>query len=227
MLNALAQVLPFALGLIAAPLPIVAVILLLMAPGGRGKALVLILTWAGVIFVVSAVVALIAGAGDTTESGDSPAWVGWVQLLLGLLLLLVAVKSLRDHLGRPAGTDPEPPGWLTAIDSMGAGRVVGLAALLAGANPKSLAMVLGGGAAIAAFGLGPGGTAAAALVFALLGSLGLLVPLIAVLASGERGAHALERARTWLIANNDTVTMTVLFVFGGVFAAKGLGTLLG
>ncbi|MEU0489163.1 GAP family protein [Nocardiopsis sp. NPDC006139] len=226
MLNALAQVLPFALGLIAAPLPIVAVILLLMAPGGRGKALVFVLTWAGVVFVVSTAVALIAGAGDTTAAGDSPAWVGWVQLLLGLLLLLVAVKNLRDHMKRPEGADPAPPAWLTAIDSMGAGRVVGLAALLAGANPKSLAMAAGGGVAIAAFGPGAGGTPAAALVFALLGSLGLLVPVIAAAVSGERGRRALERARTWLIANNDTVTMTVLFVFGGVFAAKGLGTLL-
>lgn len=225
MLDALAQVLPFALGLIAAPLPIVAVILLLMAPGGRGRALAFVLTWAGVVFAVSAAVALIAGAGDTTAAGESPVWVGWVQLVLGLLLLLVALRSLRGHLRRPAGTDPEPPAWLTAIDSMGAGRVVGLAALLAGANPKSLAMALGGGAAVAAFGLRTGGTLAAALVFAALGCLGLLVPLIAAAVSGERGNRALERARTWLIANNDTVTMTVLFVFGGVFAAKGLGVL--
>ncbi|MFB8766832.1 GAP family protein [Nocardiopsis alba] len=227
MLNALAQVLPFALGLIAAPLPIVAVILLLMAKGGRGKALVFVLAWAAVILVVSLVVALIAGAGDTTGSGESPTWVGWVQLLLGLLLLLLAVKSLRTHLGRPEGETPEPPAWLTAIDSMNTGKVVGLALLLAGANPKSLAMILGGGAAIAAFGLQPGGTAAAALIFAVLGSLGLLVPLIAVTVLGERGTRTLEKAHTWLIANNDTVTMTVLFVFGGVFAAKGLGTLLG
>ncbi|MET9710252.1 SulP family inorganic anion transporter [Nocardiopsis alba] len=62
---------------------------------------------------------------------------------------------------------------------------------------------------------------------AVLGSLGLLVPLLAVTVSGERGTRTLEKAHTWLIANNDTVTMTVLFVFGGVFAAKGLGTLLG
>ncbi|WP_017586214.1 GAP family protein [Nocardiopsis ganjiahuensis] len=227
MLNALTQVLPFVVGLIAAPLPIVAVILLLMAPAGRGKALAFVLTWAAVVLVVSAAVGLAAGTGDTTASGESPVWVGWAQLLLGLLLLLVTVKNLRDRLGQPSGTEPEPPAWLTAIGSMGGGRVVGLAVLLAGANPKSLAMILGGGAAIAAFDLGTGGTALAALVFAVLGSLGLLAPVVAAAVWGERGAHALERARSWLTANNDTVTMTVLFVFGGVFAAKGLGVLLG
>ncbi|RKS08087.1 hypothetical protein DFP74_3776 [Nocardiopsis sp. Huas11] len=41
------------------------------------------------------------------------------------------------------------------------------------------------------------------------------------------GAAAPRRARAWLVAENDTVTMVVLFVFGGVFVAKGSGVLLG
>ena len=48
-----------------------------------------------------------------------------------------------------------------------------------------------------------------------------------VLMAGGHGTHALERARTWLVANSETVTMAVLFVLGAVFAAKGLRVLLG
>ncbi|WP_433697006.1 GAP family protein [Nocardiopsis sp. CA-288880] len=227
MLSALGQVLPFVLGLIAGPIPIIALIFVLMAPGGRGKAVLYVVAWIAVVVVIATGVGLVAGGGDATAPGESPAWVAWVQLLLGALLVLIALKTLRGHLTRPVAAEPEAPSWMAAIDTMGAGRVMGLAALLAVANPKSLAMVLGGGAAIASFDLGFAGTLSAAMIFGVLGAIGLLVPLATVALSGARGVESLRRARTWLVANNDAVTMTVLFVFGGVFAAKGTGVLLG
>lgn len=227
MLQAVIETLPFMFGLIAAPLPIAAVVLLLMAEGGRGKALVFLLAWVAVVFVLAAVVALVTGGGDPTGPESSPAWVGWLQLLIGLLLLVLAIRTLRGHLAQPEDAEPEPPKWLGAIDSLGAVKVVGLSALLSGANPKNLAMAMGAGAAIGSFGLGAGEAVTTALVFAVLGSLGLIIPFVGVLVAGSHGTRALERSRTWLIANNDTVTMTVLFVFGAVFAAKGLRALLG
>lgn len=226
MAKAFGQLTPFVLGLIAGPIPIVTLIFVLMAPSGRGKAVLFITAWIAAVFLVATGVGLVAGGGDAT-AGESPAWVGWAQLLMGLLLLLLAVKSLREHIGHPSTAEPEPPSWMAAIDSMGSGKVIGLAGLLAVANPKSLAMVLGGGAVIASFGLGVAGTLSAALVFAVLGAIGLLAPLATVALSGPRGREALGRTRTWLVANNDTITMTVLFLFGGVFVAKGSDTLLG
>lgn len=214
------------MGLIAAPIPIIAVIIVLMAPGGRGRAALFVLTWIVAVVVVATAVGLVAVGGEATAPGESPTWVGWVQLLVGLLVLLIAVRSLRDLLRRPAAAEPEPPSWMSAINTMGIAKWVGLAVVMAVANPKSLAMVLGGGAAIASFDLGFLGTLSASLVFAVLGAVGLLLPVGTAALSGSRGIRTLGRARAWLVANNDTVTMTVLFVFGGVFAAKGWGTLL-
>lgn len=227
MLQALIETLPFVFGLIAAPLPVAAVVLLLMSEGGRGKALAFVLAWVAVVFVLSALVALVTGGDGQTGPEGSPAWVGWLQLVIGLLLLALAIRTLRGHLAQPEGREPEPPKWLGAIDSLSEVKVVGLSALLSGANPKNLAMAVGAGAAIGSFGPGTGEAVTTALVFAFLGSLGLVIPFVGVLVAGSHGIHALERARTWLIANNDTVTMTVLFVFGAVFAAKGLRALLG
>ncbi|WP_435112213.1 GAP family protein [Nocardiopsis synnemataformans] len=225
--QAVVEILPFVFGLIAAPLPVAAVILLLMAKGGRGKALAFVVVWVAVVFVLCAVVALATGGAGESGTESSPAWVGWIQLVIGLLLLALAIRALRQHLARPKDAAFEPPTWLSAIDSLGTVKVVGLSALLSGVNPKNLAMVLGAGAAVGSFGLGAGEAASTALVFAVLGSLGLIVPFVAVLATGSHGTHALERARIWLIANNDTVTMTVLFVFGAVLASKGLRALVG
>lgn len=227
MLSALAELLPFVFGLVAAALPIVAVILLLMSRGGRPKAVAFILAWLVTVFVIASVVALATGSGSASGEEGSPVWVGWIQLLVGLLLLVIAVRTLRESLRASGDATAEPPAWLTAVDGLGVGKVVGLSVALSGLNPKNLAMILGAGVTIGAFGLGVGGSLTAALVFAVLGSLGLIVPLLAVLVSGQAGAKGLGRARDWLVDHNDSVTMTVLFVFGGVFLAKGLRTLLG
>lgn len=154
MLNAFADLLPFVFGLVAAPLPVVAVILLLMAEGGRAKAVAFIAAWTATVFVVATA-------------------------------------------GRPVGPQPQEPGddprrgrrrrrLRTRCRGIGLGR----ARLRRPRQPRAPR------------------------------------PLAFVLLSGRAGARALESARAWLIAHNDTVTMTVLFVFGGVFLAKGLRALV-
>ncbi|MFW5417786.1 GAP family protein [Nocardiopsis sp. CNT-189] len=224
--GALADTVPYAVGLAAAPMAVAAVILLLMAEGGRAKALAFAATWFASAALAAAAVALLAGAGGAGAEGGPPAWVGWLQLLIGAGLLLLGLRSLRAHLLRPPGAGSEPPAWLTAVDSFTPARTVGAAAALVCVNPKNLAMLLGAGAALGSAGADPGATALGALAFALLGSLGLLVPIAAAAAAGRRGAEALRRARAWLIANNDATTVTLLLVFGAVFAAKGARVLL-
>jgi hypothetical protein len=44
----------------------------------------------------------VAGPADTAEAGTPPTWASVVQLVLGVLLVLVAVREFR---GRPRGDD--------------------------------------------------------------------------------------------------------------------------
>ncbi|HEY3686776.1 MAG TPA: GAP family protein [Streptosporangiaceae bacterium] len=224
--KALADVLPFAFGLLAAPFPIVAVILLLMGDV-RVRAVVFLAAWLATVFVIVFVVALATGGHQSAGAdGASPTWVHWVQIVLGVVMVAFALRTLRNRLARDPDAPVAPPAWLTAIGGMGTGKVAGLAVLLAAVNPKGLAMLLGAGAAVGAYGLGAPGDAGAALVFAVIGSLGVLVPVGTVLVLGARTRPALDRAHTWLVAHNDTVTVTVLFTFGAVFASKGIHGLL-
>lgn len=225
--KALADVLPFAFGLLAAPLPVVAVILLLMGDAGRAKPLVFLVAWFATAFVIVFVVALgTASRGSAAAGGTSPAWVSWVRIALGVLMVAIALRTLRTRLARDPDAPPVPPAWLTSIGKLGAGKVAGMAVLLAAVNPKGLAMLLGAGAAIGAYDLGAAGDAATAVVFAVIGSLGVLVPVVVVAALGDHARHGLDRAHTWLIVHNDTVTVTVLFTFGAVFVSKGAHGLL-
>lgn len=227
MLDALAELLPFAFGLVAAPMPVVVVIVLLMSQDGRARAFVFVAGWFATVVVLAGLVAMLSGAGGGASDGDPPLWVGLVQLVVGLAMLAMAAKTVRDHSARGPAADSAQPAWLGRIDALTPVKALGLAAVLSGLNPKSLAMVVGAGTSIGALGLDAGAAAFGVLVFAVLGSLGVLVPVLAAVTTGARGATALQGARSWLTAHNDAVTMTVMFVFGGVFLAKALRTFAG
>src|SRR5438034_1310670 len=96
---------------------------------------------------------------------------------------------------------------------------LGLAAVLAGANPKNLLLAVGGAAAIAQTAISAGQQAIAYLVFALIGTLGVGIPVGIYFAMGARSEKLLAGLKDWMTAHN-AVIMTVLCL---VIAAKLIG----
>lgn len=104
------------------------------------------------------------------------------------------------------------------------GPVGGLGELAeAGANPKNLLLAVGGAAAIAGTGIPSGQQASAYAVFAIIGTLGVGVPVVLYFAMGERSAALLTALKDWMGQNN-AVIMAVLC---GVIAMKLVGDALG
>ena len=88
-----------------------------------------------------------------------------IQLLLGAGLLFLALRQWRS---RPApGEQAALPKWMSAIDTMTAGKGFGLGFLLAAVNPKNLLMGAAAGLAIGGAGLDVGADIVAILVFTL------------------------------------------------------------
>jgi len=141
--------------------------------------------------------------------------------VLGVLLLLVAVRQFR---GRPRGGEqPQMPKWMSTIDRTTPFAALGLAALLSGANPKNLLLAVSGGATIAQTGIPGGQQAIAYLVFALIGTLGVGVPVVIYFALGKRSERLLGELKDWMSQHN-AVIMTVLCL---IIAAKLVGDAIG
>jgi threonine/homoserine/homoserine lactone efflux protein len=139
--EAIGQSLPLAVGVALSPVPIIAVVLMLTTARARANGPTFVLGWLVGLGVVGAVVLALAGPGAAGEEGQPAAWVSWLKLLLGLGLVLVAVRQFR---GRPRGDEEAPlPKWMGAIDRFGPGQAVGGGAVLAGANPKNLLLAVG------------------------------------------------------------------------------------
>jgi len=122
------DLLPLALGVAISPVPVIAVILMLLAPRAGAASAAFGLGWVGII-VVTVVTLLVAGGADVGGTSGAPSTAAsWIKLVLGVLLLLVGVRQWR---GRPRGDEPAPlPTWMAAIDEVTPAKGLGLGVLL-------------------------------------------------------------------------------------------------
>jgi threonine/homoserine/homoserine lactone efflux protein len=211
--EAIGQMLPSAVGVAISPLPIVAVVLTLVTARGRVNGPAFLVGWWVGIAVVGAIVLAVAKAPGATDEGEPATWVSWLELILGVLLLLVALKQWRS---RPQGdTEPEMPKWMKALDTFTPPKAAGGGVVLSALNPKNLLLTVAGATAIAQAGISGGQQAVALVVFILIASLGVAAPIVIYFALGERAGPLLERLKNWL-AQNNAVIMAVLLVIIGV-----------
>ena len=181
--------LALAVGIALSPIPIIAVVLMLTSHKARVNGPAFVLGWLLGLGVVGAIVLVLAGPAGASKSGSPAAWVGWLKIALGVLLLVVAARQFRS---RPRdGEQAHMPTWMATIDSTSPVAALGLAALLSGANPKNLLLGAGGAASIAQTGIPGGQQALAYLVFALVASLGVATPVIIYFVLGERSEKLL------------------------------------
>jgi threonine/homoserine/homoserine lactone efflux protein len=209
-------------GVLISPLPIVAVVLMLVSARARTNALAFVIGWFLAVLVLVGAVALAAGAA---APGDGPAeWTGWLKIGLGVLLVFL---SVRQWLGRPRGdTEPPAPKWMAAIEQFTPVKSAGLAVLLGAVNPKNLLLVVSGGAAIAATQpVDTVTTVVAALVFAVVASIGVVTPVVLYFAMGARAARTLDELKTWMIRNNAAIMAVLLLVIGAKMLGDGVSVL--
>jgi threonine/homoserine/homoserine lactone efflux protein len=221
----IADILPLAIGVALSPIPIIAVILMLFSRNARSTSLGFLAGWfLGVTVVATAVVFIANPAQQATGGEDSP-MSAIVHILLGILLLVAAYRNWKKRT-RP-GEQVEMPKWMSSIDSMSAGKAVGLGALLSGVNPKNLALIVAAGVVIAAAGLTTSQTIIALVIFIILSCLSVAAPVVAYLVLGDKAQPMLDNWKAWLTQNNATIMTILLLVFGVVVFSKGLGSWIG
>lgn len=210
--DALGHLLTPAVGIAISPIPLIAMVLMLSTPRGRGNGAVFTASWvASLAALVTALVLL--GSGADASGRDGPAtWTLWLKLAFGLAFLLLAARQWR---GRPrAGEEPATPRWMRAIDAFTPAKAAGLAAALAVANPKNLALAVSGAVSIAGADATAAGRAVAVVTMVLLASLCTLAPLAVHLLGGDRSARVLDGWKDWMSAHATAVMTTLLTVLG-------------
>jgi threonine/homoserine/homoserine lactone efflux protein len=215
------DLLPLALGVAISPVPIIATILMLLAPQARGTSIGFLVGWVGGIVVAVTVFEVIAAtAGLDDGSSTSTSTTALIKIVLGALLLLFGVRQWRKR-PRP-GEVAALPKWMAAIDSFTFVKALGLGFVLSAVNPKNLLMCIAAGSTIGSAGLGTSEVVAAIAIFTLIGASTVAVPVVGFLVAHERLRRPLDELRTWLQANNVAVMSILLLVIGVVLLGQGI-----
>ena len=215
------QLLPTAVGVMLSPLPIVGVILMLLSNKARVNGPMFLLGWlAGLAIVVGAVVAFV-NPDKLNKSGGEPSTLnGILHLALGVLLLLLAVKQLK---GRPKkGEDSEMPKWMAKMQDASPIFAFGMGAFLSGLNPKNLIFDIAAAAAIVAGDLSSSQQIVAVVVFMVLASLTIGIPVLWFLIAGESAKAKLDVLRGYLVQYNWVIMCVLFLVLGAKFIGQAL-----
>ena len=215
--QAIGQALPSAVGVAISPLPIVAVVLMLVSDRGRVNGPAFVLGWWVGLAVVGLVVLGVAGGAGATNEGEPASWVDWVDLLLGLLLVALAAWQWR---GRPhAGEEALTPKWMGALDAFTPVKAGAAGVVLSALNPKNALLAVAGAATIAQTAISTGAQIASYVVFVVIASIGVAAPVVLYFVLGDRSGPLLDSLKGWM-ARNNAVIMTVLLL---VIGAKLIG----
>ena len=210
--EAIGDMLPAAVGVAISPVPIIAVVLVLVSPRGRLNGPAYLVGQVIGVAGAGAIVLLVAGSAGDTDGGQPADWVSWLKLVLGLALLVLAAKQWR---GRPRdGEEPLTPKWMGAIDSFTPPKAVGAGIVLSALNPKNLILTIAGMAAIVGAGIPGDEEATALVVFTVVASLGMAIPVVMFFVLGDRAGPLLARLENWMAQNNAVIMSVLLLVIG-------------
>ena len=221
LLSAVVYSLPMALGVALSPLPIAAVVSVLLSERPANSPAFL-LGWIVGILAIGGVVFLIPGLD--TPRGEPTPLSGWIKLILGGMLLAYALQRWYQ-----VSSDPEPveaPKVLASMDSISASRAIVTGFLLSAFNPKNLVLTFAGAATIDASMATPLQQGFALAIFAVVASLSVIVPIIGYTLFTAQAIILLVKFKEWLIRNNARVMAILMFVLGALIIGSGLRILL-
>ncbi|MBP7405537.1 MAG: GAP family protein [Candidatus Microthrix sp.] len=214
MMQLIVEVLPFAVGVFASPLPVIVSVVLLFTPRPRPTTVTYVVTWIAGLTLATVVMSVLAGR---IEGQQGSGGVGaWLRIVLGLILIVIA---LRMWLGR---AEKSTPAWLSTLMEAGPREAVRYGILMSAANPKELLMAVAVGLAIGSSDAGTGGAAVAIAVFVIVGAASVAAPLVVFLVGGQRTLKSLDATREWLQHNSVAVASAVLTAIGVLLLVGGV-----
>ena len=172
--------------------------------------------------VLDTVVLLVLGgaAGLGSESTSSGA-VAWLQLVVGVLLLLL---GLDEWSKRPkAGETTKLPRWMAAMEDFTVAKAAGVSLFLSAFRPKNVLMFAAASVAIGTGHLGVADSIVAVALFAIISASTVVALVVAAILRQEKIKPWLTELRAWLEANTKAMMGIVLVLIGVVEVGKGIG----
>jgi hypothetical protein len=199
------------------PLAVLASVLLLTMDRGKAKAAAYAVGWVVATTLVGVLTLVVDSQVSMPSGSTSSTASAWLDVVLGVILIVVAFR----HRGGQAGVSE--PSWMKRLDTMSPLVALGFGLFM----PPYMLAAAGANNIVQAD--QPGGSTnvtLAVIVFTVVASIGVLVPL-ALAQFSSRSDEVLARWRAWLMANWAKVMVWLFSAIGVYLMAKGVYELVG
>ena len=217
LIDTITDILPMSAGIALSPIPIAAVVSILLS--ARSQNAPLFLTgWVAGLLVIGLLMLFFPGL--RMLDGEPTQFAGWLRVVMGSLLMIIAWKKWQK---RSSSEDVAgQPKLLAQLDSYGSWKSLMLGFSLATFNPKSLFLAMAAAMTIYSSKVTGKQQVIVMIIFALFSSLTVIVPVVAYRFQGEKAKDTLADLKEWLVVNNTAVTVTLLVVFAILLFGSGL-----
>jgi Sap, sulfolipid-1-addressing protein len=221
--TAIGELLPLAVAIAISVTTIITTVFMLLSPKAKSKTVGLLVGCLVGVGGAVAVFALLADLLPTQPSGGSSPAASVIKMVIGVFLVVLALRQWRE---RPApGDRAELPKWMAGVDSMTPAKALVLGLLLSAVVPKNLLIALSAGLIVGEAGFSGGQAAVVIVLFTVIATSTVAVPVVAHLVASERMHGPFESLRQWLVENNVAIMVVVLLVIGVVMIGKSIASL--
>ncbi|HVZ66746.1 MAG TPA: GAP family protein [Patescibacteria group bacterium] len=215
----IADILPYATAVALSPMPVAALILMLLSKKAKINSVAFTVGW---IIGLAALVWLalyVIGLSDQEvrhATGYSVKTV--IDVVLGLLLLFLAFMQFKNR--QKKGQAPRVPKWMNAVEKFSPGKALVFGFLLATLNVKNTPMGITVGAAISDAG---NKGLSVLIVYLVLASCTITIPTLGFLIFGKSLKKPLTSLKEWLVNNNATIMFILFLILGVILISKAFG----
>jgi len=221
MKSTITELLPLAVVIAISPVPILAVIMMLLTDRERANPLAFLAGWISILTVL-VTGAILSGADSVSTTPSKTVAVVFVVVAVGLIALAIHEWRRRPRKGEPQRIEP----WTKFLHTVTPPRAFALGAGLVIVAVKDVLSALQAGALIddASFSLGQ--QIVAVIFFVLVSSLLIIIPIAVAAAFGERAVPTLHRWRQWLERHGRLVLACLFSLIALLLLLQGLSVLV-
>jgi cytochrome c biogenesis protein CcdA len=216
--QALGSLLPLGVAAAVSTVPILVTILILLSENRNRSALAYLIGWVAGTLVLVTVGTVAASSLPEPRPRQPDTIVGALEILLGVGMVSLGILAFRRRQERASGQEPK---WAHAVGAFGAGRSLGLGLAL-NLRPKSVLLCAAAGLALDSANDGVEVTAVLVVVYTVIATSTVAVPIIATLISPTRMEPRLVDARKRLDDNGRLVSGAMMVMIGMLLVTVGI-----